>query len=111
MKSVSHSTHTRQVPFADGQLPLASGQAPLASGQVPLACGQLKEAERQLHMRGPTRPGTPLPAGPKAQSPSQVNLIFHASTAAYHHTDSAIPGFKGKTVVECRVERTEGGRT
>ncbi|KAL3149048.1 hypothetical protein ABBQ32_001893 [Trebouxia sp. C0010 RCD-2024] len=72
MKSVSHSTHTRQVPFADGQLPLASGQAPLASGQVPLACGQLKEAERQLHMRGPTRPGTPLPAGPKAQSPSQV---------------------------------------
>lgn len=91
MKSVSHSTHTRQVPFA-------SGQVLCASGQVPLAKGQMKEAERLLHMGGPSRPGTPLPAMPKAQPASQVT--FHASTAAYHHTDLAIPAFQGRMVLE-----------
>lgn len=76
MKSVSHSTHTRQVPFS-------SGQVPFVPGQVPFAGGQAKEAEGQLHVGA--RPGTPLPALPKDQPASQVSLMFQLSTAAYHH--------------------------
>ena len=52
MKSMSHSTHTKQVPFASGQA---------------------KELERQLQLGA--RPGTPLQASLKEQPTSQVALL------------------------------------
>ena len=56
LKSVSHSTHTKQVPFASWQP---------------------KGNERQLQMG--TRPGTPLPALPKDLSPSQVDIMAYSA--------------------------------
>ena len=53
MKSVSHSTHTKQVPFASGQA---------------------KEAERQLQLSA--RPGTPAATPPRDPAAS---LVSHAA--------------------------------